>query len=279
MATTLQKLFSLFRVSTTLPVLYTNSTFDVPVMDERGAIFVQNVINGSGSANLMLAGTDDTDNQASTPLAAASPAPQVVVSRSYGYDAVGNNWDRLRVAGNNVDGVAAETIGVLKQAAALYGFNGVTFDRLLSQANNGDAVAVSTLGLIKQAAFPYLFNDTSFDRERGTVEGVALASAARTVTTNSADIISYNGRMAAAIINITAVPGIETVILNIQGKDVASGNYYTIASSAASAATGITLVTSTYNSFTVFIPRIWRVNVTHSAAGSFTYSVGYTIAR
>lgn len=278
MSTTLQKLLSLFRVSSTLPVLYTNNTLDVPTMDTRGAIFVQNVINGTSSANLMLAATDDTDNQATTPLVAGSPAPQAVVARLYGYDSPGNNWDRLRVAGNDADAVAVETIGVLKQAAALYGFNGATFDRLLSQSNNGDAVATSTLGLIKQAAFQYLFNETSFDRERGTVSGIALASAARTATTNSPDIISYNGRVIIAILNITAAPGVETVTINIQGKDPASGNYYTIISGTAQAAVSISYQISV-NSFTSVTPRTWRINVTHSAAGSFTYSVGYDITR
>lgn len=278
MGTTLQKIFSLFRVSTALPILYGNNTFDVPAMDERGAVFVQNVINGTSSANLMLAVTDDTDNQATTPLVAGAAAPQAVVSRLYGYDGAGNNWDRLRVAGNNVDAVAAETIGVLKQAAALYGFNGATFDRLLSQANNGDAVATSTLGLIKQAAFPHLFNGSTFDRERGSIEATALASAARAVTTASTDITSHNGRLVVAIIDITAAPGVDTLVMSIQGRDIASGKYYNIISTAVLGAVS-TIVIVSNTGIIGYIPRTWRINVAHSGASSFTYSVGYSIVR
>lgn len=287
MPSTLQKILSLLRVSNALPVLYTDGTLDTPAMDERGAAYVQNVINGPGSANLMLAGTDDTDNQASTPLVGGDPAPQVVVSRLYGLDSAGNNWDRLRVAGNNADGVAVETIGILKQAAALYGFNGATFDRLLSQASNGDAVATSTLGLLKQAAFTYIFNGATFDRMRGNVEGTALASAARTATTNGPDITNYNNRGIIFFLNITAAPGIDTILLSAQARDPISGNYapFNIAWTAQSA-TGLTLyvinppvtATAIYAGTTSGpLPRTFRPVVTHSGAGSFTYSLGYSI--
>lgn len=293
MAVTLQKLFSLFRVNTALTDLYDANIYEVLSMDSRGAVFVQNVINGTASANLMMAVTDNTDNQATTPLVAGSPAPQAVVSRLYGYDSAGNNWDRLRVAGNNADAVAVETIGVLKQAAALYGFNGATFDRLLSQANNGDAVAVSTLGLIKQAAFNYLFNGTTFDRERGNEEGTALASAVRAVTTDSADIINYNGRGVVGFLNVTAVPGVSSVNARFQIRDPASGTYVDAPrgvndgifspQTVTTVATGIFLFQygNPFDSSNVsnVVPRTFRIRVTQTGAGNFTYSVGFSITR
>src|SRR5260221_221051 len=64
---------------------------------------------------------------------------------------------------------------------------------------------------------------------------IALASAARTTTTNCADTVKVNERSALLFMNVIAVPGIDTVSLGIQAKD-ASGAYFTIASTTASAA-------------------------------------------
>lgn len=290
MNTTLQKVLALFRVNTNLSQVYTvNGTLNVPSIGEKGEVFVQNLING-GNANFMLSAANDVDNVTPTAIIAGQAAPQAVVSYLYGYDTAGANWDRLRVAGNNADAVAVETLGVLKQAAALYGFNGATFDRLLSQANNGDAVAVSTLGLIKQAAFPYLFNGTTFDRQRGAIEGVALASAARAVTTASADIINYNGRSFVGFLNVTIVPGVDTINARVQFKDPISNGYIDSpligavgafnVQTVSTAATGLFLFQSGQinNGFlSSTLPRTFRILVTHSAAGNFTYSVGYSI--
>lgn len=289
---TLQKVLALFRVNTNLSQVYAiNGTLNVPSIGDKGEVFVQNLING-GSANFMLSAANNVDNVIPTAIIAGQAAPQAVVSYLYGYDAAGDNWDRLRVAGNNADAVAVEAIGILKQAAALYGFNGATFDRLLSQANNGDAVATSTLGLIKQAGFPYLFNGTTFDRQRGNVEGTALASAARTGNTTSADIINYNGRGIIAFLNVTAVPGVDTINARFQFKDPVSNVYIDSPLIGAVGAFNVQTVSTAAAGLFLFqcgqinngflssiMPRTFRILVTHSAASSFTYSVGYSIMR
>lgn len=290
MNTTLQKVLALFRVNTNLSQVYSvNGTLNVPSIGDKGEVFVQNLING-GNANFMLSAANDVDNVTPTAIIAGQAAPQAVVSYLYGYDTAGVNWDRLRVAGNNADAVAVETIGVLKQAAALYGFNGATFDRLLSQANNADSIASSTLGLLKQASFPFLFNGTTFDRQRGSVVLIPLVAAARTATTDSGAQNNNNGRGIMGFLNVTAVPGGDTINARFQFQDPATGNFVDAPRGAADGAFTSQSVTSAAtgtfifqvgnldaNGFSNIVPRTFRIRVTHSGAGSFTYSAGVSI--
>ncbi len=111
---------------------------------------------------------------------------------------------------------------------------------------------------------------------------VALAAAARTATTASADFANPGWRGAHVIMNVTAVPGGDSITLNIQGKDPVSGNYYAILTGLAETTTG-TKVYKVYPGIGAsanaaandILPQIWRVSITHSAGTSFTYSVSY----
>lgn len=283
MASTFQKIFSMLRINNGLSSIYTNDTLEPACMDDRGAVFSQNIINGS-AANFMLSDTNDSDNHASTPLVVADPALTATTNYLYGYDSVGDNWDRVRTGGNSADGVASETLGILKQAASLYGFNGATFDRLLTQANNGDDVAVSTLGLLKQAAFGYQFNGTTFERTRGNTDEIWLPSAVRSTTTNSADFINYNGRGLWVVFEITAVPGVTSVTCNIQRKHPNDGSYSIVLGGAPQ--TGVTTIQMRlYPGIAVaaaitnsdVLSRVYRIQVVHSGAGDFTYSVAGSV--
>lgn len=108
-----------------------------------------------------------------------------------------------------------------------------------------------------------------------------LASAARTATVTT-DVVKgskYCGVQAYLI--VTAVPTVETLTFSIQGKDVA-GNYYTLLAGTASATTGtvpLTLFPGATAAANVTanncLPDVWALKVTHSASGSFTYSVVY----
>lgn len=111
------------------------------------------------------------------------------------------------------------------------------------------------------------FNGASYDRVRNNVDTAALitltAQAAGTV--NSADQTNYNGRGVVVGINVTVATA-ETLTINIQGKDAASGVYYTLLSSTALAITGFTALTlypgatTTANvSISGVLPRTWRV--------------------
>ncbi len=123
-----------------------------------------------------------------------------------------------------------------------------------------------------------------------------LESAARTATTNSADQSSTT-RGVILYVDFTATPNnAETATVSIQGKDPVSGKYQTITvfTALVASALGATPTTETYL-FTLCpgaaetaatakhevqalaLPRYWRVVVTHSASGSWTYSVGASL--
>lgn len=121
--------------------------------------------------------------------------------------------------------------------------------------------------------------------------GVALVSAVRnTGTFASADILAYNARGVICFLNITAVPGTITVNARIQFKDPASGVYVDAPTSGPSgafnpistnsAATGMFLFqVGNVNSGALSsgMALTWRILATHSGAGDFTYSVGYSM--
>lgn len=107
-----------------------------------------------------------------------------------------------------------------------------------------------------------------------TYELIVLPSAVRAVTTYSADFINESMRAASFWLDITAVPGVVTVALGIQGKDPISGNYVTVSAGANQAGVGTTITQFLGTAVGI---RIWRAVVTHSGAGNFTYSVGASL--
>jgi hypothetical protein len=119
---------------------------------------------------------------------------------------------------------------------------------------------------------------------RDNVEVTLLASAVRSATTPSGDQINYNARGVLVVFDVTAVPTVNTVNCQIQAKDPVSGKYVTLADSGAQATAGTYTIlvypgaTDTDTKLTakndIPLPRTWRVNVVHSAATNFTYSVG-----
>lgn len=136
--------------------------------------------------------------------------------------------------------------------------------------------AVGVIGL--------LYNGASKDLPRANVEGTALASAARTASTQSADIVNYNGRGVLVFVDVTAVTATPSITVAIEGKDPVSGKYFTLLTGAALTAVSTQLlvvypgVTETANADVATpLPRTWRVNVTHADADSITYSIGYAI--
>ena len=110
-------------------------------------------------------------------------------------------------------------------------------------------------------------------------QDILLASAVRAVTTSSADQIKTNYRGVYIFANVSAAPGATTITWTIQGKDP-EGNYYTILSSAASAATGIVtlkvypgMAAAANSAVSEALPDIWRVTATYSAGANFTWSL------
>ncbi len=142
---------------------------------------------------------------------------------------------------------------------------------------------------------PLLYNGASGDRQRGNVEAILLASAARVATASSADQVNYNGLGVIIVISVS-VEGAATLTLTVQGKDSISGLYYDIITgiivyTAATDAPTITravhlhpgLITgdfigiaATVNGSTakaVTLPRTWRATVTPADATTTTYSL------
>lgn len=114
--------------------------------------------------------------------------------------------------------------------------------------------------------------------------GVIFVSAVRTATVTGQDMSNTNFGCLTVILDITAVPGGDTVTLTIDGKDPASLKYYNLLTGSAEAGSatktysvcpGITAAANV--SASAMVPATWRAKVTHSAGTSFTYSVGYNI--
>jgi hypothetical protein len=99
-------------------------------------------------------------------------------------------------------------------------------------------------------------------------------------TTNSQDQINPTGKGVVVGIGISAIVG-GTLTVTIQGKDEASGSYYTLLASAALNAAALTTLT-VYPGITVtanvsasaFLPNTWRLNY---VAGAGVTSINATI--
>jgi len=161
--------------------------------------------------------------------------------------------------------------------------------RNLSLASIQGLLAVSAgKALIQQPASAVEGGTALYDDEAvfNNQDLIILASAARTTSANGADRTNQTCRGFKLVIDMTAVPGVDTVTFTVQGKDPASGKYYTLLASGAIVAAS-TVVLSLYPALTAaanavandILPRTFRVITTHSAASSFTYSVGMILIR
>jgi hypothetical protein len=108
-------------------------------------------------------------------------------------------------------------------------------------------------------------------------------TAAGAGTTNSADLYNPYGKGVVLGINISAKTGTIAVVVNIQGKDAVSSQYYTICSSASLTSAAFTTLT-TYPGMSPLVanvscaaplPATWRAQVV-SGTGS-TPAVTLTI--
>ncbi|MCK5605280.1 hypothetical protein KAR91_25535 [Candidatus Pacearchaeota archaeon] len=112
---------------------------------------------------------------------------------------------------------------------------------------------------------------------------IALASAARTATTNSDDQTNSRHKGCHIIIDVT-VDGGGSLTPKIQGKDPLSGKYYDILVGSAISAVGTTILkvypglTASANSIeNDIVPSKFRIVVTAGDANSMTYSVGVNL--
>jgi hypothetical protein len=110
------------------------------------------------------------------------------------------------------------------------------------------------------------------------------ASAVRNATLTGDDNIKVPGnRGVKVVLDATAVPGVDTVQLVVENKDVTSGKYVQVLAAVARAGAGTDTLTVypggvvTANvSANDEIADTYRIRVVHSAGTNFTYSVGVT---
>lgn len=145
------------------------------------------------------------------------------------------------------------------------------------------ADASGTPGPITVAEF--LFNGTTWDRARNNVEAVLLASAARSTTQTSADIINYDAVGIQVLLDMSDVSAGPDVTLSIEGK-AANGVYYPLL-------TGAAISTVSQNVYILYpsvaavanqavsnaLPRTFRIIVTANNANDGTYSVAYSLIK
>jgi hypothetical protein len=268
----------------------TNESAALGVVNTAGVYSAASAL-GNGTYRLVSQGgaaasvTVDTEIPAAAALADATANPTTPLVGAALELFNGTTWDRCR--GDTTNGLDVDVTRVTGT---------VTVDsELPAAAALADGTANPTTPLAGAAL--ELFNGTTWDRVRGNTEGTALASAARTTTTSSADVTNHNARGVVIAVDFTATPNnAETATVAIQAKDPVSSKYVTLTAFTALTASnlGATPTTETYlyslypgaaetaatakhEVQALALPRTWRVSVTHSAGGSWTYSVGYSL--
>lgn len=266
-----------------------SETYIVPGSDLYGNVFTRNVVLDVGGIPV--------DTQLATPAVQVPPTNSTTnISFLYALNAIGFE-ENLVVIPDNANGQAPHITGMLGVVARLQAFNPITgfYDRAEIEGDNLDGLATSVGGHLSVKSHNAVFNGTSWDRQRANQDIVVLPPAVYAATTNSADITNYSSKGALFVLDVTAVPGVSTVTFKLQGKDIASGKYYDIeTATVAKAAIGTytyavypALFNDTVSGFTsnmtgtngnVHIPRIFRVQIVHTGAGNFTYSVGASMS-
>lgn len=117
----------------------------------------------------------------------------------------------------------------------------------------------------------------------GNLDASLITGTAATTTQTGADQVNFSGSGVKVVLNTTVI-GTGSVTVTIQGKDVASGTYYTILAGAAVTTNATTVYTihpgiaSVANvSANDFLPRTWRVLVTANNVNPATYTVGASV--
>lgn len=156
------------------------------------------------------------------------------------------------------------------------------FGRFVAAATLANGTAIPSTTIVGGAKMSS--NSVTLDLETNNIEGIALASALRTVTTATADILNVNNKGVMVFLNVTAASGTGGLQVRIQCKDPISGTYTGMnAAPAAVIATGHTVylfgpLNTSGSNITVYngiLPRTWRISVTHGDSSNYTYSVGY----
>jgi hypothetical protein len=289
----------------------TNASQKTQIVDGSGNVVgtVGTSPNASLDTNVAAIGGSAIGGPAALNVDGINGAQLVIPTASFNEVYNGSTWDRL--GGTAANGVYAQ--GAVASGSADNGNPvkvGGRYNSTLPTLTNGQrgdlqlfsnsvlyvlpsfingqpftSIGSSSDGITASGVFTYLnvasqgldFNGTSFDRRRNNIDTAALITLTTSSagTFNSADQTNYNGRGLQLGINISATTA-QTLQVTVQGKDIASGVYYTIGGgTAALASTGFTNVTiypgitTTANlDFAQVLPRTWRVQAVVSGVGS-----------
>jgi len=214
-------------------------------------------------------------------LADALANPTVAAFGAFAHVFNGSTWDRIRGA-NAAEGTSGT--GLLGAGNLIWASGPSIWERWRSISSMADGTAGGNAGQVG----PVLSNESTFDRERNVVARTLLSSAARTATTSSADQTNYNHRGVAVFLNVTANPGgVETLTVSIECKNSLGVTYNAVTTFAAitpavnaqyifvlyPGTTGFTATTGMQVQPIPLAARTFRVTVTHSAGGSWTYTL------
>lgn len=155
-------------------------------------------------------------------------------------------------------------------------FNLKQINDIAVQMAGGDGVTSANILEIALA----LFNGTTHDQQRGNQDNITLINASAVTTGQTGtDQTNYNAKGLVVVLNMTSV-GTGSQTLTIQGKDPATGQYYTILAGAA-------VVTNSVNVYRAYpgltasanaiandvLPRSWRVITTANNANVTTFKI------
>jgi len=166
-----------------------------------------------------------------------------------------------------------------------------TLPLLFQVISNGGTAGTLTLNGVSlgdtahTGSTQFLFNGVGFEPQRSNLDSnssLLTLTAQGAGTVNSSDFINTNGKGLKVLVN-TTVDAAGTYTISIQGKDIVSGNYYTILTSAAIVGTGQSVltvypgVTATANvSASDVLPRTWRIQAV-VGTGPITATVGASL--
>lgn len=248
-------------------------------VDGLATVVFQVSISGTATVNFEAS----NDNWASiTPLLATQVGASAIVAATttsgyYRASIAGLKSIRARISGVT----ATPSITVVAYTTSVNAAN-----KVLSLANAialADGLALPTTPII--GAANQLYNGANLDVQRGNIEGIVLASATRTSSTNSADFTNHNARGVIAFLNVTGTSGTGGLLLRIQSKDPVSGAYYSMNGAPTPVTTVGAISYAVYPGIAspnmqganYILPRTWRVSVTHNDSSNYTYSVGYCL--
>lgn len=188
---------------------------------------------------------------------------------------------------------AGASAAIADDAAFTVATSGVVAMGALADETSPDSVDEGDIGAPRMTLnrilrmIPSLHDGTTegADSMRGNVEGTALASAARTAETNSADITNHNARGVMIFFNVSVASGTGGLQVALQVKDPISGNYERLNTLATAVTTTGLRVLAFYPGYStagniqqanaMALPRTWRINIQVGDGSSYTYSVGY----